>query len=172
MIFTACSDDDDNTTTPPPTDPGGHGGSASFTIEGDHAGEYTGIADFRAFEMAGVYTWDILIMNQDPITYNLSFAQTGGEPIDRPEVGTYELGISQSDDVYLTSFSYYEETPFQGQDYLVGVGQTSGTLVITTSSESLMEGTFSFTAIHYDDEGMEGGSIEVTDGEFSAVPRP
>lgn len=143
----------------PPPGPGGHGGSASFTVSGDYEGEYTGIADFRAFEMAGVHTWDILLLDQNPITYNLSFTQTGGEPIDRPEVGTYELGISPSDDVFLTNFSYYEDTPFQGEDYLVGVGETSGTLEITTSSDDLMEGTFSFTAVHLDDDGMIDGSI-------------
>src|SRR5690554_127226 len=91
LIFTSCSDDDDNNNTPP--DQTGHQGSSSFTVSGELEREHTGIADFRAFEMAGVHTWDITLIDMDPYTFNLSFLQTGGEPIAAPGVGTYQLGI-------------------------------------------------------------------------------
>ncbi|MCA1763854.1 MAG: hypothetical protein ABR574_04245 [Cryomorphaceae bacterium] len=171
FLFTSCSDDDDSNNSSP-TETGGHGGSASFTVSGELEKEHTGIADFRAFEMSGIHTWDINILDQNPITFNLSFAQTGGEPIDAPGVGTYQLGISQDDDIYLTSYSHYEDSPFQGEDYIVGIDGTSGALEINTSTDDLIEGTFSFTAVRLDDEGQVAGNITVSDGEFSAVPRP
>lgn len=171
FLFTSCSDDDDSNNTPP-DETGGHGGSASFTVSGELEGEHTGIADFRAFEMNGVHTWDINILDQSPITYTISFVQTGGEPIDAPAIGTYPLELSKADDVYIANYSHYEESPFQGEDYVVGIDGTSGELEITSSTDELIEGTFSFTAVRLDDDGQVAGTITVTDGEFSAVPRP
>lgn len=172
FLFTSRSDDDDSNNTPP-DETGGHGGSASFTVSGELEGEHTGIADFRAFEMAGVHTWDITLIDQDPITFNVSFAQTGGEPIDRPGPGTYPLGIDiQSDNTYMTTYEHFDDNPLQGESYTVGINETSGVMEITSSTDELIEGTFSFTAVRLDDDGQVAGTITVTDGEFSAVPRP
>lgn len=167
LTFTACSDDDNEG----PSTGGGsggteHGGSASFTVSGELEGEYTGVADFRAFEMSGIYTWDIGIKDYDPMTFNISFRQTGGEPIDAPSVGTYPLELSQEEGVYLTSFEHYDDN---SDEYIVGPSETSGVLEITSSTDTRIEGTFSFTASKYEDG--ETRFIEVTNGEFSAVPR-
>lgn len=173
MIFTSCSDDDNNSSTGP-SGGGmeGHGGSASFDVSGDVEASHSGIADFRAFEMNGIHTWDITMLDNSPITFNLSFLQTGFEPIEQPGPGTYELGIG-SGEGYSTSYTTYEaDNPFEGEDYLVGFGDTSGELIITTSTDELIEGTFSFTAARLGDDGMIDGTVEVTNGEFSAVPRP
>lgn len=169
FILSACSDDEGS-----PDIPGEHHGSASFEVSGEIEGEYSGIADFRAFEMSGIHTWDITMIDQDPITFSVSFTQVGSEPIARPEPGTYELGITpgnQSDDTYMASFEYYVDGPFQSDSYTVGIGDTSGELAITSSSDELIEGTFSFTAVRLDNEGNLGEIITVSDGEFSAVPR-
>jgi hypothetical protein len=150
-----------------------HSGSSSFVVSGEIEGEYSGIADFRAFEMSGVHTWDITLIDQNPITFNISFAQFGEEPIAAPPVGTYTLAINpgnQEDDIYQTTFEYFEEDPLQGDNYTVGIDGTSGVLEITTSTEDLIEGTFSFTAVRMEN-GVTAGTIEVTNGEFSAVPR-
>ncbi|WP_114750094.1 DUF6252 family protein [Pleomorphovibrio marinus] len=170
FILSACSSDDDGS----PDIPGEHNGSVSFQVSGEVEGEYSGIADFRAFEMSGIHTWDITMLDQDPITFSVSFTQVGNEPIDRPETGTYELGINpgnQLDDIYMASFEYYVDGPFQSDSYTVGIGDTTGELEITSSSDERIEGNFSFTAVRLDDEGNLGETISVTDGEFSAVPR-
>lgn len=172
LILTPCSEDDDSNN--PISDPSGHGRSASFDISGEIEGEYSGIADFRAFEMAGLYNWDITIIDQDPITFNLSFLQQGAEPIDRPGEGTYQLDINpgnQSDDIYTKTYENYGDNPSEQDNYTVGIGKTSGTMEITSSTDELIEGTFPFTTARIDD-GMIAGTIEVTNGEFSAVPRP
>lgn len=169
FIISACSGDDDL-----PDIPGEHNGSVTFQVSGEIEGEYSGIADFRAFEMSGIHTWDITMIDQDPITFSVSFTQVGSEPIDRPDPGTYELGITpgnQSEDTYMGSFENYVDGPFQSDSYTVGIGDTTGELIITSSSDELIEGTFSFTAVRIDDEGNLGETIAVTDGEFSAVPR-
>ncbi len=170
LLFTSCSDDDDSNT--PPDETAQHGGSASFTVSGELQGDHTGIADFRAFEMNGIHTWDITLIDQNPITFNISFVQTSDAPIDAPGVGTYQLEISQDENVYLTSYEHFDDNPLQGENYSVGIDGTSGVLEITSSAPDLIEGTFSFTAVRLDDNGQVAGTIEVTDGEFSAVPRP
>lgn len=162
MISLSCSDNSSG-----PKDDGL--GEASFTTSGDIEGKNTGIANFRAFEMSGIHTWDILIQDMDPITYEISFAQLSDEPIDRPETGTYDIGISSfgSTDDFLGSYSDYRENQFSPKSYTVGISGSSGTLTITKSSKDLVEGTFQFTAVNAD----SGSTVSVTKGEFSAVPR-
>jgi len=164
--FTACSDSSTNSSSQMNT------GTGSFTISGDVEGNKTGIADFRAYESAGVHTWDILIYDHNPMTFNVSFNLLSNDPIDRPSVGTYELSTGNFQGTeFMGIFTDYSEGMSQSEGYNVGIGGTGGTLTITTSSENLMEGTFEFTAVTFDDDGAIDGSVSVTDGEFSAVPR-
>src|SRR5690554_2660736 len=154
FTFTACSDDDNGG----PSTGGGGGsdqqGTASFTVSGDVEGEYTGIADFRAFEMSGIHTWDIGLKDYSPRTFNISFRQFGDEPIDAPSVGNYSLDLSQEEGVYLTSFEHFDsDNPSPGGEYTVGMGETSGVLKITSSTDTRIEGTFSFTASRLEDDG-------------------
>lgn len=143
-------------------------GEASFTIAGDLEGEKTGIANFRAFEMSGIYTWDILIQDTGQITYDISFSMLSDEAIERPEPGTYDIALSGfGGEDFNGSYSDYNDSQFNPTNYTVGISSTSGTLNITNSSEDLVEGTFQFTAVDAD----SGGTITVSEGEFSAVPR-
>lgn len=169
VLFIACSDDDDSNNPPPQqTD---QQGSSSFTVAGDQEGEHSGIADFRAFEMNGIHTWDITLQDHSPMNFNISFMQTGSEPISAPGVGTYDLAASLAEDAYITTYDHYDDNPLQGMNYTVGLAGTSGVMEITSSSDNLIEGNFSFTAALLDDDG-NARTIEVTDGVFSAVPRP
>jgi hypothetical protein len=146
-------------------------GSSSFVISGELEGEYSGVAYFRPFERNGLHSWGITLIDQKPMTYTVSFAQTSNEPISIPEVGEYTLGLSlgnRQDDVYLTSLESFESDPMKRKSYSVGIGETSGTLKITKSTKELIEGTFKFTAVRLE-KGKVAGEIEVTDGEFSAV---
>ncbi|MEX2483184.1 MAG: hypothetical protein WED10_01405 [Brumimicrobium sp.] len=146
-------------------------GSSSFVVSGELEGEYSGIAYFRPFDRNGLHSWGITLIDQKPMTFTISFAQTSGEPIAAPEVGSYTLGINpgnRKDDIYLTSFEYFESDPFKRESYSVGISETSGVLEITTSTDELIEGTFSFTAVRLE-KGVVAGNIEVTEGEFSAV---
>ncbi len=172
LISTSCSDDDDNGNTNPT--PSGHGGSATFVIDGALSGEMTGVADFKPFEMSGIHTWNINILDQGPVSYTISIGQTGSEPIARPEPGTYTLGIDNpinpSGDIYTTSYAHYGESQATQDSYAVGLDNTSGVMVITTSTDNLIEGTFEFSAARFDDDGNIQ-TINVAEGEFSAVPR-
>lgn len=145
-------------------------GAGSFTISGDIEGEKSGIANFRAFEMSGVHTWDINILNQDPITYTIDFRLMSDEPINRPQPGTYELSTSSFDGSTFTgTYSFFGDNQMDPDGYLIAIpgSNTKGTLIITASSEDLVEGTFQFTAKNIE----TGGTITVSNGEFSAVPR-
>lgn len=160
----ACSDNS--------TESGGKSGAGegSFTISGDLDGENTGIANFRAFEMSGVHTWDINILDQNPITYTIDFRLMSDEPIDRPQPGTYELSTSSFDGTTFTgTYTFFENNQMKPDGYIVAApaSNTEGTLIITASSDDIVEGTFHFTAKNIE----TGGTITVSNGEFSAVPR-
>lgn len=145
-------------------------GSASFVVSGELEGEYSGIAYFRPFERNGLHSWGITLIDQNPMTFTVSFAQTSSEPISAPEVGVYTLGINpgnRKDDVYLTSLEYFESDPLKRESYSVGFGESSGVLEITKSTDELIEGTFSFNAVRLE-KGLVAGDIEVTEGSFSA----
>ncbi|MFN2424567.1 MAG: DUF6252 family protein [Cryomorphaceae bacterium] len=141
-------------------------------MSGDVEASHSGIADFSSFEISGIYNWDINMVDNNPITFSMSFTQIGFEPIEQPGPGTYELGLG-GDNTYIASYIAYEDdNPFDGEEYLVGYGGTSGELVITTSTDELVEGTFSFTAARLDDDGVVQGTVTVSNGEFSAVSIP
>lgn len=145
-------------------------GEGSFTISGDLEGEKTGISNFRAFEMSGVHTWDINILDQNPITYTIDFRLMSDEPIERPQPGTYELSTSSFDGTTFSgTYTFFEDNQMDPDGYIVGLpgSDTEGTLIITSSSEDLVEGTYQFTAKNIE----SGGTITVSNGEFSAVPR-
>jgi hypothetical protein len=146
-------------------------GSSSFVVSGELEGDYSGVAYFRPFERNGLHSWGITLIDQQPMTFTVSFAQTSSDPISAPEVGVYDLGINpgnMKDDIYLTSFEYFESDPLKRESYSVGFGETSGVLEITKSTKELIEGTFTFSAVRLD-KGIVAGTIEVTEGKFSAV---
>lgn len=162
LIFTSCSDD---STGPSGTD----FGEASFDISGAIEGQKEGFADFRAFEMSGVYTWDILIIDEPPRTFEISFSQISlNEPISRPSTGTYKLGLGSDSDFSAS----YSEGSLARPDSYSAFGDYTGTLVITSSSDDIIEGTFEFEAINLDDIEEENvAEISISNGQFRAVPR-
>jgi len=160
LIFTSCSDDS--------TGPSGDDlGEASFEISGAIEGQKEGFANFRAFEMSGVNTWDILLIDEPPRSFEISFSQVSlNESISRPSTGTYKLGLDSDSDF---SASYSEGSLARPDSYLTTFGEYSGTLVITSSSDDKIEGTFEFNAVNLDEEN--GEEIIIRNGQFRAVPR-
>jgi len=127
----------------PATDPGL--GTASFTISGDIEGEREGIANFRAFEMSGVHTWDINILDQSPITYTIAFMLWSDEIIEWPSPGTYNLVMGNFDGTeFHGTYSDMSESSTHPEGYVVNLpgSETQGTLNITSSSENLVNSVF------------------------------
>ena len=160
LSFISCSDDS--------TGPSGNDlGEASFEISGAIEGQKEGFANFRAFEMSGVNTWDILIIDEPPRSFEISFSQVSlNESISRPSTGTYKLGLGSDSDF---TASYTDGSLASPDSYLATFGEYGGTLVITSSSDDKIEGTFEFNAVNLDEEN--GEEIIITNGQFRAVPR-
>jgi hypothetical protein len=68
------------------------------------------------------------------------------------EPGTYEISEDFENGIYAMYMSLGE---------MNGYGGVSGTLIITSSDETAIEGTFEFVG-----EDFDGNTIEITDGEF------
>jgi hypothetical protein len=146
-------------------------GSSSFVVSGELEGEHSGIAYFRSFERNGLHSWGITLIDQQPMTFTISFAQTSDKQISAPKVGQYTLGINpgnRQDDIYLTSLEYFETDSRKRSSYSVGFGKSSGVLEITKSTKERIEGTFEFTAVRLE-KGSIAGNIEVSKGKFSAL---
>ncbi|MCC5907926.1 MAG: hypothetical protein JJU13_17060 [Balneolaceae bacterium] len=159
VVLISCSDD---STGPEANDLG----EASFVISGAVEGQKEGFANFRAFEMSGVHTWDILIIDAQPRSFEISISAFSNEPLSRPSTGTYQLGLTQDSDY---AASYSEGSLAQPDSYTTTFNENTGTLVITSSSDDEIEGTFEFTAVNIDEEDTE--QISISNGQFRAVPR-
>lgn len=175
-------------------------GMVSFEISGDMEGEYKGkIATFESTTGGGIIPYQFYFDLSDASlnrSFIISFSMFSDEPIDIPAPGSYDLKKPMSQDydnwnrkgpvpiVFATdAFSaefkdlragmtkpvnYDINTEYDGQP-------SGGTLVITSSSPELIEGTFEFYGNNvktktFDFEVL--GSIQVTKGEFSAIPVP
>lgn len=172
VFFSSCSDDDDSSSAAPPPG-GGQQGSASFTVSGGVEGEYSGTAEFMALETTiGTHIWGIYLFDQNPLTFNIDFQLFDqSEAIELPGTGTYPLGLGWSNELFLGSCEFFEDGSFIPlENYNIGAGGGTGELVITTSTDELVEGTFSFTAVALDDLANVVDSVVVSNGVFSAVP--
>ena len=175
FAFASCSNDDDKSSGPAggTPNPAAALGTVNLTISGDVEGQRSGIADFDIIDLGFMQTWDLNLYDHSPQTFDLSFVHmatdgSGG----RPAPGTYEIGNSVSEQkVFWVDYTHIENQDFANSiEYSAMYGQ-AGTLVITTSNEQLVSGTFEFTAHQYDDDSMEIiGTINVS-GSFSAKKR-
>jgi hypothetical protein len=112
--------------------------------------------------MSGVYTWDILIIDEQPRSFEISIRNSSGELLTRPSTGTYRLGVTSDSDYAAT---YSEGSLAKPTTYSTLSGENTGTMVITSSTDDEITGTFEFTAIN------SGQQITISNGQFRAVPR-
>jgi hypothetical protein len=165
--FTSCSDDDDSNGgggAPPPSPPAQD--QMSFTLSGDLEGEKTGQA-FVFVAGAGGVSNVVLSGNDGPgitegaQTFSLNFYQSGDQV---PEEGTYEIGFEQGSNGtgFWVLYESFEDGPANPVSY-GGVSGSSGTLEITSASETMISGTFEFTAVN-----ASGDELIVENGIFNA----
>jgi len=178
ILTTSCSSDDDGGDDKLPT---GDMGTIEFTYTGDEEGERKGMADFDQISTSNTDTWEI--SGHDGIdgdqTFSITFMEVGRETI--PDTGTYIIGGVNSSD-FNAIVEFYEDGDYINSaefstlwaDGLFGEDGETGTLEITHSSDSKVEGTFEFTA-HLTEDDEQGiphiiKEIEVK-GKFSARDR-
>lgn len=164
LIFLGCSSDDDS------------GGSSTtergwvkFAASGDVNMEAEGVAS-ASLVQTGASTNFSFIMSDGPNreqTFLLSIFAQPGSLSDYPAPGEYTIAPINQGDFWIIYADVAGGEPFveYGLEF-----PTSGTLVITSSTDNWLEGTFEFEA--EGDSGVTGspqGIIMVTEGEFRAV---
>lgn len=179
FLALACSKSDDNK-----DGGGGKGtnlGEVNIIVSGDLSGTFKGVADFDHLKASSSEIWSISAHDNKPQTFSMSIMVTGNEwsenTIGRPEPGTYSLGgVGTSD--YQAGFDHIVD-----QDYYNKNGKNTsystiwmkeeenGTLVITSSTENVVKGTFDFIAHQYDEDALEKiGTVRIK-GNFTANKR-
>ncbi|TVR78808.1 MAG: hypothetical protein EA409_10005 [Saprospirales bacterium] len=164
LLLFGCGSDDDNGGTTLTGD-----GSVTFTVAGDVNMEAEGIAAGVLVE-TGVTTNFSFVMSDGPgreQTFLLSILAQPGSLGGYPEPGEYTIGSLNQADFWVIYADVAGGEPFveYGLEF-----PTSGKLIISSSSEKWLEGTFEFEA--EGDSGVTGspqGIIQVTEGQFRAV---
>jgi len=164
LALTNC--DDEGTIGPDVEDPG----FVSFSVAGDLEAEKEGIAEFALFAESNVEQWDLLFNDIGPQTYSLVL-MTHGEDLERPSEGVYTIGNDLSaQDEFFAVFEDLEEGFDSSVEYTTTHDDAGGELEITESTDDIVRGSFSFTAIKTDQEtGEVIGEITITEGDFSAT---
>jgi len=176
-------------------------GNVSFEISGDIEGNIQGeIATFEGTTGGGNIPYQFYFDFSDASlnrSFNISFTMYSDESIDLPPTGSYDLRVPISQDfenwdpqdgppqpVFATDafnadFSDLRAGITNPVNYDIVTEldgyPSGGTLVITSSSADLIEGTFEFTGnnVEYTDFEYEVlGSVNVVNGEFRAIPVP
>lgn len=172
ILFISCSDD--STTS---EDNGNSNlGEATIVVSGDVEGERSGLADFWSSNQAGTHLWDISMNDLNPQTFSFSFTWFSVQQIERPEAGTYTIDNSTLPTV---TYTHVENEDFgNAVDYTNTVcpneTSTGGELVITSSTDEEIVGSFDVTLSNTDIDEMgncvNNGTIQVT-GDFTATDR-
>jgi|SRR5690625_2916701 len=171
VLLASCSSDDDNGGDDKL--PTGDLGTIEFTYTGDEEGEGKGMADFSYVPEANIWSIDGHdALDGENQTFSFSIAKRQDDDT-RPETGTYTLGWINDD--FGASIEIIEDNNFDNiRDYSTypeDQGGELGTLEITYSSDSKIEGEFEFKAYHEilneDDFVEEVKEIEIK-GKFSA----
>lgn len=157
-FITACSD----SSTDPDIDE--EIGQASFSISGDVQASFEGEAFFATLNAGGFFTANLSITDDtDQESFALVFTTTSTNSISISS-GTYTIGLPESElldgSVFiatLTDFTGNVPKIFQTTD------ENAGTLTVSRSTESILEGTF-----RYDASGDSGEDVTI-EGSFSAV---
>lgn len=160
LCFLGCSSDDDNGDTP--------SDGVTFEISGDVEGEKSGFASVVQVEESGIT--QIFISMNDGITgvqtFSLGFYLSNtGQDVELPSEGEYSIGTPAVGDFWV---DYTDIGTGDGVEY-GSIWGASGTLTITEATSNRLTGQFEFTAEgNVDSMGVPTGSIEVTNGQFSA----
>lgn len=136
-------------------------GSGSLTTSGAVSASGTGLAMFQSVSSGGTSLFQILVapVGQTVTPWSLQIANYSG----RLAVGTYNLlPLSGSPSAPTANFYY-----MSGGNSQV-FSSTSGQLVITSSSTSLVSGTFTFTAT----DATSGSGTVTVQGTFDARCAP
>nr|MBS0037155.1 hypothetical protein [Saprospiraceae bacterium] len=161
VCFLGCSSDDDNGGDTP-TD------GVTFEISGEVEGEKSGFANVVQVEESGIT--QIFISMNDGITGVQTFSlilylSNTGQDAEIPSVGEYSIGTPAVGDFWVV---YTDIGNGDSVEY-GSIWGASGTLTITGSTPNRLTGQFEFTAEgNVDSMGVPTGSIEVTNGQFSA----
>jgi hypothetical protein len=146
VAIAGCSSDsgDDGSNPPPPPPPGSSQGAMTAKING---------ASFASVGSSFSYTQNTLAVVGTDLTYTVSVAVGN---VTGP--GTYTVGATNGS----VAIFIVAKSPGSGWDTL-GAGGT-GTVTITSISETHVAGTFSFTAIP---QSGTTGPMVVTQGAFN-----
>lgn len=167
ISLTFCSDDD-------PVSPGTDDlGEVEISVSGDVQTTFEGIADFNLMDDISVNQWELFFNDITPQTFSVQIFTNNADDMERPSEGTYEIGSDpNAEEEFTAIFNEYEEDFSDGTEFTTFHDNTGGELVITESSVDMIRGSFTFTAKSVDSETNQvDGEVELTSGEFIAVPR-
>lgn len=164
----------------PGEDDSQHGGSSSFSVRGAVEEDFSGYAEYDDNWDRDMRRWNEFSLKlTDFESFTLGLTIRTEEP-SLPAEGTYEVYRHRGEMRFGADFATFEEWPHQGQTSYAPPDDpedrtSAGTVEVTSSSPSSVEGTFEFQAVHQPlQEGAEEddpAEITITNGEFQAVPR-
>lgn len=157
-------------------------GEVNITVTGDLNETFKGVADFDHLVLkGGNETWSISTHDSKPQTFSMSIMVAGNEwtenTIGRPEPGTYSIGGVYTSDYqagfdHIVDQDYYNKNGKNASYSTIWQGkEESGTLVITSSTENTVKGTFDFIAHQYDEDTLEQIATVRIKGDFTANKR-
>lgn len=157
-------------------------GEVNITVTGDLNGTFKGVADFdHLVSKGGNETWSISTHDIKPQTFSMSIMVAGNEwtenTIGRPEPGTYSIGGINTSDYqagfdHIVDQDYYNKNGKNASYSTIWQGkEESGTLLITSSTENTVKGTFDFIAHQYDEDTLEQIATVRIKGDFTANKR-
>lgn len=168
----ACEkDDDDNSTSPSTSNNNTNNFTAEITVSGDIEAEKSGVCDFDFLDFGNFKDWSIHANDFSPQTFSFNISDFS-QDASRPDTGTYSIGQQNIAD-YTAIYTHIENQDFQNaEEYgtIFNPNNEEGTLTITVSTETRMEGHFSFMATKVDSLYNPIGEIQV-DGSFVAKAR-
>ncbi len=121
----------------------------SATIDGE---KYTSDLSINMTEMIGITT---VIGASDSKGLMIQLSETSP--------GTYPIGGANSSALTLASYSEYTNSGVAAWQAPINQSVLDGQIVVTNSTETNFEGTFSFTATN----SQDNSTVEVTNGKFN-----
>ncbi len=162
FFLTACSDNGNDPDVDTP-------GDATVTISGEIEGEHEGWGLFNQSELPQGEDWGIQLTNNSSFHVQISLWSIDGS-VTRPSPGSYTISSETSD--FTGIYTDLESGGIgAGADYEYSTihEETGGTLIIESSTDEEVSGSFEFVAAHDTDEhGNVYGFVTVS-GEFTAT---
>ncbi len=169
--MSSCGSDDDNGSgTPNPDEMFGYisvtiTGAIEATHECENRASCVVVFSENVTEAGNtaIYSWAVETGDYNTFIFSIN-TTSFNSPVSRPTPGTYEIG-SEMSPFFSAGYSNIEGGLNDDQSYRT-TSDVGGTLVIESSSNEKVTGSFQFTAIHID-EG-DDRTINVN-GEFIAI---